>query len=145
MNQFKDWAFYVTNTFFYYLDYDRMTIEQRNTMQMGMAAFGGNAPTYHIALYERPRKNQISVDSLCEGVHELAPQSQLQFTITYDPQQIKLHIETQGAILTDAQADLEDTPGSTFGVTQMILNNMFDTVSIKNNGGVLVVDLGADL
>ena len=54
VTQFKDWAFYVTNTFFYYLDYDRMTAEQRNTMQMGMAAFGGNAPTYHIALYEKP-------------------------------------------------------------------------------------------
>lgn len=54
VNQFKDWAFYVTNTFFYYLDYDRMTVEQRNTMQMGMAAFGGNTPTYHIALYEKP-------------------------------------------------------------------------------------------
>lgn len=54
VTQFKDWAFYVTNTFFYYLDYDRMTVEQRNTMQMGMAAFGGNAPTYHIALYEKP-------------------------------------------------------------------------------------------
>lgn len=54
VNQFKDWAFYVTNTFFYYLDYDRMTVEQRNTMQMGMAAFGGNAPTYHITLYEKP-------------------------------------------------------------------------------------------
>ena len=54
VSQFKDWAFYVTNTFFYYLDYDRMTVEQRNTMQMGMAAFGGNAPTYHIALYEKP-------------------------------------------------------------------------------------------
>ena len=54
VNQIKDWAFYVTNTFFYYLDYDRMTAEQRNTMQMGMAAFGGNAPTYHIALYEKP-------------------------------------------------------------------------------------------
>ena len=37
-----------------YLDYDRMTVEQRNTMQMGMTAFGGNAPTNHIALYEKP-------------------------------------------------------------------------------------------
>ena len=54
VSQFKDWAFYVTNTFFYYLDYDRMDEAQRNTMRMGMAAFGGNAPTYHIALYENP-------------------------------------------------------------------------------------------
>lgn len=54
VSQFKDWAFYVTNTFFYYLDYDRMDEAQRNTMRMGMAAFGGNAPTYHIALYEKP-------------------------------------------------------------------------------------------
>ena len=54
VSQFKDWAFYVTNTFFYYLDYDRMDEAQRNTLRMGMAAFGGNAPTYHIALYEKP-------------------------------------------------------------------------------------------
>lgn len=91
------------------------------------------------------RKIQICVDSLCEGVHEMVPQEQLQFTITYDPQQIKLHIETQGAVLTEEQTDLEDSTLSTFGVTQMILNNLFDTVSIKTNSGVLVVDLSADL
>ena len=91
------------------------------------------------------RKIQICIDSLCEGVHEIAPQVQLQFTITYDPQQIKLHIETEEAILTEGQADFEDSATSTFGVTRMILENMFDTVSIKNNGGVLVVDLSADL
>ena len=47
--------------------------------------------------------------------------------------------------MTEGQADFEDSAASTFGVTRMILENMFDTVSIKNNGGVLVVDLSADL
>ena len=91
------------------------------------------------------RKIQICVDSLCEGVHEISPQERLQFTITYDPQQIKLHIETQGAVLTEEQAEPEDFAASTFGVARMILNNMFDTVSMKTADGKLVVDLEADL
>ena len=34
------------------------------------------------------RKIQICVDSLCEGVHEMVPQEQLQFTITYVPSRL---------------------------------------------------------
>ena len=47
--------------------------------------------------------------------------------------------------MTKEQTDLEDSTLSTFGVPQMILNNLFDTVSIKTNSDVLVVDLSADL
>ena len=54
VEQFKLWAFYVTNTFFYYLDYAKLSEERKNTMRMGMAAFGSNVPTYHIALYDHP-------------------------------------------------------------------------------------------
>lgn len=91
------------------------------------------------------RKIQISVDSLCEGVFEVAPNAQLQFTIVYDPQQVKLHIETVDASFPDRQAGFEDPAADTLEVTRMILNNMFDSVSIKTADGKLVVDLEADL
>ena len=38
----------------FYEDYDTMTPEQRLLMQQGMEAFGGNAPTYRIALLDKP-------------------------------------------------------------------------------------------
>ncbi len=39
---------------FYYMDYDRLDEAARNAYRMGMAAFGGIAPTYHIALLDKP-------------------------------------------------------------------------------------------
>lgn len=82
--QFKEWAFFVSNTFFYYLDYDRMNEAQRNTLRMGMAAFGGNAPTYHIALYDKPT---IVWDfhSLMMAVHMM-----LSFLLTDEKRPMKL-------------------------------------------------------
>ena len=91
------------------------------------------------------RKIQICVDSLCEGVFKVVPQTQLQFTIVYDPQQVKLHIETVEASFPDRRAGFEDSAAETLEVTRMILNNMFDSVSIKTADGKLVVDLEADL
>jgi len=91
------------------------------------------------------RKIQICADSLCEGVFEVAPKAQLQFTIVYDPQQVKLHIETVEASFQDRQAGSEDPAADTLEVTRMILNNMFDSVSMKTADGKLVVDLEADL
>ena len=100
VNQFKDWAFYVTNTFFYYLDYDRMTVEQRNTMQMGMAAFGGNAPTYHIALYEKPT---IVWDfhSLMLGIHMM-----FSFLLVYETSTLKLCPNCYKAFFTENEDDV---------------------------------------
>jgi len=88
------------------------------------------------------RKIQISLNSLCEGLYEVAPNSQLECTITYDPQQIKLHLESQNAAVPDGFESSED---GTFIVTQMILNNMFEMVKIRNEKGILVIDLNADL
>lgn len=34
--------------------YDPLSEDSRRLMQQGMAAFGGNAPTYHIALLDKP-------------------------------------------------------------------------------------------
>lgn len=38
----------------YYEDYDTLNEDTRRLMQQSMAAFGGNAPTYHIALLDKP-------------------------------------------------------------------------------------------
>ena len=52
--QFIDWAFTYVNSFLYYEDYDMLNDDARRIMQESMAAFGGNAPTYHIALLLHP-------------------------------------------------------------------------------------------
>ncbi len=54
LTQFKDWAFTFTTSILYYEDYDTLEEPQRNLYRMGMAAFGGVAPTYHIALLDKP-------------------------------------------------------------------------------------------
>ena len=51
---FRDWAFTFFSSFLYYQDYDHLGEAERNLYRMGMAAFGGVAPTYHIELRERP-------------------------------------------------------------------------------------------
>lgn len=52
--QFTDIAFTYLTSVLFYEDYDSITLEQRFLMQEGMAAFGGNAQTYHIALLDKP-------------------------------------------------------------------------------------------
>ena len=52
--QFKDWAFTFLSSYLYYKDYDTLDETTRDIYRKGMAAFGGIAPTYHIALLEKP-------------------------------------------------------------------------------------------
>lgn len=52
--QFIDWAFTYVNSMLYYEDYDTLNEDIRRLMQQSMAALGGNAPTYHIALLDKP-------------------------------------------------------------------------------------------
>ena len=52
--QFIDIAFIYLTSVLFYEDYDTMTPEQRLLMQQGMEAFGGIAPTYRIALLDKP-------------------------------------------------------------------------------------------
>ena len=91
------------------------------------------------------RKLQICADSLCESVFEVNPGTQLQFTVIYDPQQVKLHIETLEASFPAGPEETEDPAADTLAMSRMILNNMFDSVSIKTCSGNLVVDLQMDL
>ena len=52
--QFKDWAFTLTTSILYYNDYNLIDEDTRNLYRMGMAAFGGIAPSYHIELLDKP-------------------------------------------------------------------------------------------
>ena len=88
------------------------------------------------------RKLQIAVDSLCEGVYEIDPAAKLQFTIRYDQQQIKLHIEnSEGSV----PGSVLESDGGALEVTMLMLNNMFDEVRARTADGKLILDLNADL
>ena len=51
---FKDWSFTFMTSFLYYEDKDKLDEESLMLYRKGMAAFDGNAPTYHIELREKP-------------------------------------------------------------------------------------------
>ena len=86
------------------------------------------------------RRLQISVDSLCEGMYEIDDGAKLHFTITYDPQQIRLHIESR-----DARVEENALDGGTLDISMMMLRNMFDGVGARVQQGMLILDLNADL
>ena len=52
--QFTEWIFLFTSCFLYYKDYEISSEETRQLYRESMAAFDGNAPSYHIALYDKP-------------------------------------------------------------------------------------------
>ncbi|MBQ5952466.1 MAG: hypothetical protein IJQ02_14370 [Oscillospiraceae bacterium] len=52
--QFKEWAFLFVTSVLYYDAYSENDVQPRMLLQQSMAAFDGNAPTYHIALLEKP-------------------------------------------------------------------------------------------
>ena len=52
--QFIDWAFNASTTYLYYADKDVLNSDSRLLMKQSIGAFGGNAPTYHIALLDKP-------------------------------------------------------------------------------------------
>ena len=54
VQQFKDWTFTLVGGFLFYHDYDSLDEKAKNAYRLGMAAFGGIAPTYHIALFDKP-------------------------------------------------------------------------------------------
>ena len=54
LTQFNDWAFIFTTSFLYYTDYDSINEITRDVYRRGMEAFSGIAPTYRIALRDKP-------------------------------------------------------------------------------------------
>ena len=51
---FRDWAFTFMTTVLYYADKDTLDATTKELYHLGMAAFDGNAPTYHLELREHP-------------------------------------------------------------------------------------------
>ncbi len=54
LKEFTDWAFTFVSAFLYYQDKDILDDMQKDLYRLGMAAFGGIAPTYHIELLDKP-------------------------------------------------------------------------------------------
>jgi len=52
--QFKDWAFTFVASYLYYKDRETVAEENLVGYKLGVAAFGGVAPTYHIELLDKP-------------------------------------------------------------------------------------------
>ena len=53
VTQFRDWAFTFVSSFLYYEDYESIDETTRDLYRKGISTFGGIAPTYHIALYDK--------------------------------------------------------------------------------------------
>lgn len=51
---FSDWAFTFVTSFLYYQDFDDLDEAGKSVYRKGMECFGGIAPTYHIALLDKP-------------------------------------------------------------------------------------------
>ena len=51
---FANWACNTMTVFFYYNDKDTLNDDNKRLMQQSVRAFGGNAPIYHIDLFEQP-------------------------------------------------------------------------------------------
>ena len=54
LRQFKDLAYNLLGSFLYYEDYKSLDEAQRALYRQSVSAFGNNAPSYHIALLDRP-------------------------------------------------------------------------------------------
>ena len=54
VTQFRDWAFTFMTSVYYYGDYEKIDEPARDLYRKSMAAFGGIAPTYRIALLDKP-------------------------------------------------------------------------------------------
>ena len=91
------------------------------------------------------RRMQIAIDSLCEGIYELAPDAQIRYVISYDAQQLKIHMESERAVFKADTHAADDALDSTLNVSLMIIRNMFDEVRVKNRNGVLTIDMSHDL
>ena len=91
------------------------------------------------------RKIQISVDSLCESIYEVAPGATVKITIRYDPQQLHICAESRGGVIEQADLNTESATEGSFYICMMILENIYDTVKTRISDGNLIVDLSLDL
>ena len=73
------------------------------------------------------------------------PKARLEFVISYDNQQIKIHIQSKEAVFPEHVQDLQEDCSSTFDVSLMMLRNMFGDVRVRVAKSSLIVDVCDDL
>ena len=102
--QFTDLAFTYYTAMLYYEDYDKTPPEERLLLQQGMEAFGGIAPTYRIALLDKPT---IVWDfhSLMLGVHMM-----FSFMLTDSEQPIRICRHCMKAFAASSPNDVFCSP-----------------------------------
>ena len=98
--QFKDWAFHLLTSIFYYEDDSGLKDDAKQALKLSMVAFGGMAPTYHIALLDKPT---IVWDfhSLLLGVHMM-----FSFTLTDKDKPLKLCKHCQKAFVASNESNV---------------------------------------
>ena len=98
--QFKDWAFHLLTSMFYYEDDSGLKDDAKQALKLSMAAFGGMAPTYHIALFDKPT---IVWDfhSLLLGI-----QMMFSFVLTDMDKPLKLCKNCQKAFVASNESDV---------------------------------------
>lgn len=98
--QFKDWAFHLLTSIFYYEDDSGLKDDAKQALKLSMAAFGGMAPTYHIALFDKPT---IVWDfhSLLLGI-----QMMFSFMLTDKDKPLKLCKHCQKVFVASSKGDL---------------------------------------
>ena len=98
--QFKDWAFHLLTSIFYYEDDSGLKDDAKQALKLSMAAFGGMAPTYHIALFDKPT---IVWDfhSLLLGI-----QMMFSFMLTNKDKPLKLCKHCQKAFVASSESEL---------------------------------------
>lgn len=92
-SQFKDWAFILCTSDYYYKDYDTIDADTKSIYQQAMAAFDGSAPNYHIALLDRPTI-VWDFQSLLLGI-----QMMFSFAITDEQKPLRLCKQCQSAFI----------------------------------------------
>ena len=98
--QFKDWAFHLLTSIFYYEDDSGLKDDAKQALKLSMAAFGGMAPTYHIALFDKP--------TIVWDFHSLLLGIQIMFSfmLTDKDKPMKLCKHCQKAFVASSKSDL---------------------------------------
>ena len=88
------------------------------------------------------RNLQMSLSALCEGIYEQSADARVHVEIRLDRLDLRLHTETEEAVLTEPQGE---TAVSALSIALSMLENMFDDVRVKWKNGGLIIDLDEDM
>ena len=131
VQQFKDWTFTLTSSFLFYHDYDQLDEASRNTYRMGIAAFGGIAPTYHIALFDKPTTSPTIVWDF----HSLLMAIQLMFSfmLTDEEKPLRLCEHCQKAFVASRSNNIQVMPSRSGVISTAIRSCLWRKKTQRNS------------